>query len=134
MGGWEENLLFCIYCPPVWTNVSNVYIYKSYEMFCKTLDISAIRIACFLDDGLGVASSYKMALFHSNFVEKIFTKRRFYHKRRKVCLETIAKFNLVRNKNKLKKRLLLYTNRKTVSYKKLDCILIEKLPYTTARE
>ena len=102
--------------------------------FVKHWIINAIRIACFLDDGLGVASSYKMALFHSNFVEKIFTKRRFYHKRRKVCLETIAKFNLVRNKNKLKKRLLLYTNRKTVSYKKLDCILIEKLPYTTARE
>ena len=36
---WEVggNLLFCIFCPPVWTNVSTVYIYKSYEMSCKTL-------------------------------------------------------------------------------------------------
>ena len=32
--------------------------------------INAIRIACFLDDGLGVASSYKMTLFDSNFVKK----------------------------------------------------------------
>ena len=32
--------------------------------------INAARIAYFLDDGLGVASSYKMTLFHSNFVKK----------------------------------------------------------------
>ena len=32
--------------------------------------INRIRIACFLDDGLGVASSYKMTLFHLNFVKK----------------------------------------------------------------
>ena len=32
--------------------------------------INAIRTACFLDDGLGVASSYKMTLFDSNFVKK----------------------------------------------------------------
>ena len=37
---WEvgENLLFCIYCPPVWTNVSTVYICKSYEISRKTLE------------------------------------------------------------------------------------------------
>ena len=38
MGDWGENLLLCIYCPPVWTNVSTVYIYKSYEMSRKTPD------------------------------------------------------------------------------------------------
>ena len=41
-------------------------------MPCKTLKnaLNAFRLACFLDDGLGVASSYKMTLFHSNFVKK----------------------------------------------------------------
>ena len=57
--------------------------------------------------------------------EKVSTKRRF-SKRRKICLEIISNFDLVTNKNKIKKkeknRLLQYTNRKTVSYKKLDCI------------
>ena len=45
-------------------------------------------------------------------------------------METIAKFDLVRNRNKFKKQknCQLYKN------KKLDCILIEKLPYTIARE
>ena len=37
---WEvgENLLLCIYCPAFRTNVSTVYIYKSYEISCKTLE------------------------------------------------------------------------------------------------
>ena len=33
-----ENLLFCIYCPLVWTNVITIYIYKSYEISRKTLE------------------------------------------------------------------------------------------------
>ena len=45
MGGYGENLLFWIYCRPVWK-------------------------VCFLDDDLGVASSYKITLFRSNFVKK----------------------------------------------------------------
>ena len=74
-----------------------------------------------------------MALFHSNFVKKSFTKR-FYYKRRKICLETISKFDLVRNKNKLKKRLLLCTSRKMSAIKNSIVLLIGKLPYTTACE
>ena len=52
-------------------------------------------------------------------------------------METIAKFDLVRNRNKFKKQLLLYTSRKTVSCIKTKnsiVLLIEKLPYTIARE
>ena len=32
------TLQICIYCPPVWTNVSTIYIYKCYKMSCKTLE------------------------------------------------------------------------------------------------
>ena len=39
---------------------------KVMRCLVKHWRINAIRIACFLDDGLGVASSYKMTLFHSN--------------------------------------------------------------------
>ena len=115
MGGWGK-LVICIYCPPVWTNVSTVMKY-----LVRHWRINAIRIACFLDDGLGVASSYKMSLFHLNFVKKSLRNAGFIINKEKF-VETISKFDLVRNKNKLKKRLLLYTNRKIVSYKKLDCI------------
>ena len=36
----------------------------------KNRTMNEIRLACFLDDGLGVASSHKMTLFHWNFVKK----------------------------------------------------------------
>ena len=94
---------------------------KVMRYLVKHWRINAIRIACFLDDGFGVASSYKMSVFHSNFVKKSLQNAAFIINEEK-SVEIISKFDLVRNKNKLKKLLLLYTNRKTVSYKKLDCI------------
>ena len=106
---------------------------KVMSCLIKHWRINAIRIACFLDDGSGVASSNKMTLF--KFCEKVLTKHQFYYKQRKICLETISNVDLVRKKNTLKKRLLLYTNGKTVSYKKLNCIITHwKLTYRTARE
>ena len=66
---------------------------KVMRYLAKHWRINAIRIACFLDDGLGVASSYKMSLFGFIINEE-------------KSVETISKFVLVRNKNKLKKRLL----------------------------
>ena len=38
---------------------------KVMRCLAKHCRINAIRTACFLDDGFGVASSYKMTLFHS---------------------------------------------------------------------
>ena len=61
---------------------------KVMRCLLKHWRINAIRIACFLDDGLGVPNSDKMTLFHSD-LWKISTKRRFYYKRGKICLETI---------------------------------------------
>ena len=69
-GTLGENLLFCIYCSPVWTNVTTFIFTKFMRCLVKLWRINAFRLACFLDDGLGVASSYKMTLFHSNFVKK----------------------------------------------------------------
>ena len=69
-GTLGENLLFCIYCSPVWTNVTTFIFTKFMRCLVKHWRINAFRLACFLDDGLGVASSYKMTLFHSNFVKK----------------------------------------------------------------
>ena len=43
---------------------------KVMRCLVKHWRINAIRIACFLDDGLGVASSYKMTLLHPKFVNK----------------------------------------------------------------
>ena len=74
-----------------------------------------------------------MILFHLNFVKKSLQIAGFIINEEK-SVETISKFDLVMNKNKLKKQLLLYTNRKTVCYKNSIVLLIKKLPYTTARE
>ena len=81
---------------------------------------NAVRIGCFLDDRLGVVSLYKMTLFHSNFVRKTLQNISFIINEEKSIWKPSQP--LVRNKNKLKKRLLLYTNRKTVSYEKFKCI------------
>ena len=55
-----------------------VYIYKGYmKSLVKHWRINVIRIACFLDDSLGGASSYKKTLFHSNFVRKSFQNAGF---------------------------------------------------------
>ena len=96
---------------------------KVMRCLVKHWKISAIRRPCFFDDGLGVASSYKMTLFHSNLWQKISTKRRFYYKRGKLCLENTSNFDLVMNKNKILKNLFLqYTNRNIVRCKRLGCI------------
>ena len=43
---------------------------KVMRCLTKHWRINAIRKVCFLDDDLGVASSYKITLFRSNFVKK----------------------------------------------------------------
>ena len=43
---------------------------KVMRRLVKHWRINGIRITCFLDDGLGVVSSYKMILFRLNFVKK----------------------------------------------------------------
>ena len=108
------NLLFCIYCPPIWTNVSTVYIYKSYEMSRKTLENK-----CDQNSLLSWRWFRSCKVILNDFISFEFCEKVF---RENAPLETVSKFDLVRNKNKLKKRFLLCTNGKTVSYKNLDCI------------
>ena len=58
------------------TSARAIYICNSYETsrifaivirrLVRHWRINAIKTACFLDDGLGVGSSFKMNLFHSN--------------------------------------------------------------------
>ena len=70
MGGWGEICYFVFTVLPFGLT-SELFIFaKVTRCLVKHWRINAIRIACFLDDGLGVASSYKMTLFHSNFVKK----------------------------------------------------------------
>ena len=63
MGGWGKNLLFCIMVPPFELTSAPFIFTKVMRCLLKHWRINAIRIAYFLDDGLGVASSYKMILF-----------------------------------------------------------------------
>ena len=70
MGGWGEICYFVFTVLPFGLT-SELFIFaKVTRCLVKHWRINAIRIACFLDDGLGVASSYKMILFHLNFVKK----------------------------------------------------------------
>ena len=91
---------------------------KVMRCLVKHWRINAIRIACFLDDGFGDASSYKMTLFHSKS-EKVSAKRRFYYNQGKICLETISNFDLVTNKNKIKKK----KNPASTVYQQKNCQL-----------
>lgn len=125
-------IYFVIILPFIVT--SALFIFTKF-MRCrvKYWIINAIRIACFLRARLGVANSYMFADFILlESCEKFLTKRWFCYKWRIICLETISNFDLVENRGKLKKWFLLHPSRKTVSYKNLNCILIEKLTSTTA--
>ena len=77
-----------------------------------------------------------MTLFHSKS-EKVSAKRRFYYNQGKICLETISNFDLVTNKNKIKKKkpdFYCIPTEKLSAIKSSIVLLIEKLLYTTARE
>ena len=100
--------------------------------------INAIRIACFLDDGLGVASSHKMSLFHSNFVKKSLQNAGFILNEEK-SVETISKFNWLGIRINFKKppkkpASTVYQQKNSQLFKNSIVLLIEKLPYATARE
>ena len=60
----------------------------------------------------------------------------FYYKRGKICLETISNFDLLRDKNKIKKNPYSYCTptEKLSDVKNSIVLLIEKLPYTAERE
>ena len=74
-------------------------------------------------------------LYFNQSCEKVSTKRRFYYKQGKICLETISNFDLVTNKNKIKKTgFYCIPTEKLSAIKNLIVLLVEKLLYTTARE
>ena len=56
-------MLFCIMVLPLELTSAPFIFTKVMRCLLKHWRINAIRIAYFLDDGLGVASSYKMILF-----------------------------------------------------------------------
>ena len=66
MGSLGENFLFVFTVLPFGLMSAPFIFTKVMKCLLKHWRINAIGIAFFLDDGLGVASSYKMALFHSD--------------------------------------------------------------------
>ena len=69
MGGWGKTFYF-VFTVLQFGLTSAPFIFTKVMRYLLKQRINAIRIACFLDDCLQVASSYKMILFHSNFVKK----------------------------------------------------------------
>ena len=119
-GGGRGTCCFLYTVFPFWLTSVSFILTKVMKCLVKHQRKNAVRIACFLDDRLGVVSSYKMTLFHSSFVKKSLQNISFIINEEKSIWKSSQ--TLVRNKNKLKKQLLLYTNRKTVSYEKFNCI------------
>ena len=66
---WEVGEKTCYFVftvlPFELTSVPFIFT-KVMRCLVKHLRINPIRIACFLDDSLGIASLYKMTLFYSN--------------------------------------------------------------------
>ena len=96
--------------------------------------INAIRRACFLDDGLGVASSYKITLFHLNFGKKYFQNAGFILKKEKSVRKQSQHLICLGIKINLKNGFYCIPTEKLSATKYSIVLLIEKLPYTAARD
>ena len=103
---------------------------KVMRCLVKHWRINAIRIACFLDR-LGVTSSYKTTLFHSNFLRKswqnadfIISEEKSVWKPSQTLIGLGIEINLING----------FYSRKLSAIKNSLVLLIEKLLYTTARE
>ena len=101
-------------------------------MRCLVKDwrINAIRIACFLDDGFGVTSSYKMTLFHSKLWKSL-QNAGFIINEEKSVWKPSHTLIWLRIRTTLKKK---KTAEKLSAIKNSIVLLIEKLLYTTACE
>ena len=64
-GGWKTCYFAFTILPFEQTSAPFIFT-KAMRYLIKHWTVNGIRIVCFLDDCLGVASSYKMTLFHSN--------------------------------------------------------------------
>ena len=62
---WGKTCYFVFSVLPFELTSAQFVFTKFMRCLVKHWRINAIRIACFLDDVFGVASSYKMTLFHS---------------------------------------------------------------------
>ena len=107
---------------------------KVMRCLVKHWRINAIRIACFLDDGLGVASSYKMTLFHSNFVKKSLQNAGFIINEEKSVWKPSQNLIWLGVRINLKSSFYCIPTEKLSAIKNSTVLLIEKLPYTTTRE
>ena len=93
-----------------------------------------IRIVCFLDDGLGVTSSYKMTLFHSNSVKKSLQNAGFIINEEKPVWKPSQNLIWLGIRINFKKGFCCIPTEKLSAIKSSIVLLIEKLPYTIARE
>ena len=60
--------MFCSHCPTLWLILCTIF--TKVVPLVKHWRLHAIKIACFLDDGLGIAYTYQDALSCSNLVER----------------------------------------------------------------
>ena len=88
----------------------------------KHWKVNAIRIACFLDDGLGVANSCKMTLFPLNLKKKSLQNAIFIINEEKSIRKPFQNLIWLGMRINLKNGFYCIPTEKTVSYKKLDCI------------
>ena len=100
----------------------------------KQWRINTIRIASFLDDGLGVASSYKMTLFHSNFVKKSLQNAGFIINEEKSVWKPSQNLIWLEIRIDLKNSFYCIPTEKLSAIKNSIVLLIEELPYTSVRE
>ena len=61
--------IFCIHCLTFGLSSATFVYTKVVRPSVKHWRLHAVKIACFLDDGLGIAYTYQDALSYSNFVK-----------------------------------------------------------------
>ena len=122
---WEiggKTCYFVITVLPFGLTSASPIFTKVVRCLVKHWRINAIRIACFLDDGLGVASLYKMTLFHSNFVKKSLQNAGFIINEEKFVWKPSQNLIWLGIRINLKNGFYFIPTEKLSAIKKLDCI------------
>ena len=128
MGGWGKTY-YTVFTGLPFGLMSAPFIFtKVMRWLVKHWRINAIRIACFFDDSSGVASSYKMTLFLSNFMKKSLQNAGFIINEEKSVWKPSQNLIWLGIRINLKKSFYCIATKRLSAIKNSTVLLIEKLP------
>lgn len=107
---------------------------KIMRCLIKYWRTNGIKIACFLDDGLGVSDSYEKTLKNSKFVKNSLKKAGFIVNKEKSVWNPSQKLIWLGIEINLKDCFYCIPQERLLAIQNNIALVINKLPYTTARD